>query len=533
MNAQHNILVHGIFLSSCQPPLTLPGVLAALTRDEVDGFAALRPHQAPAWHSFLVQLAGLALEAAGRDTPPTAESEWLTLLRGLTSDFPADEPWCLVVADHGRPAFLQAPVPKDVELTNPVPTADALDLLITARNHDIKQAVASFARPEDWVYALVSLQTGEGFGGAGNRGIARMNGGSSSRPFLGLAPFPDGQDRAMSSQPGAHFRRDLALLLESRPREQKRLAALGFRATGGIGLTWQVPWPEGAQLSLPDLHPWFIEICRRVRLGVSGERLTAWRGTSKAARIDAKAFKGALGDPWAPVHKIENKSFTLSGADFDYSQLVKLLFSGDWALPPLAQPSRAEAAAGQPLLLVAAALARGNSKTEGFKTRTLPIAGRVISLFSDEAARTALHQLAQAQANEIAVFDHALRDGLALAAAGGVLDRVRKEHFGLTNPARTRLDRHADRLFFGHLWRRHQASANADELAATRFAFIEALWGEAKVIFSQALPAIPGPSLFRPRAEARALRRFRAKVRHDFPELFPAPAPEIADDHAA
>ena len=74
-----------------------------------------------------------------------------------------------------------------------VETPDALDLLITSRNHDLKQAVARRADPEEWIFALVSLQTGEGFGGAANYGIARMNGGSSSRAMMALAPAPRGK----------------------------------------------------------------------------------------------------------------------------------------------------------------------------------------------------------------------------------------------------------------------------------------------------------------------------------------------------
>ena len=108
------------------------------------------------------------------------------------ASFPDDEPWRLVVDDRSKPAFLQPPVPKDVTLNKDVATPDALDLLITARNHDLKQAIARRADPEDWIFALVSLQTGEGYGGGsgGYQGIARMNGGWSSRPMMALAPAP-------------------------------------------------------------------------------------------------------------------------------------------------------------------------------------------------------------------------------------------------------------------------------------------------------------------------------------------------------
>ena len=72
---------------------SLPGVYAALMADEVIAFPALRPHQRHAWHSFLVQLGAMAMHRAGLDTPPETAEEWAELIRGLTSDFPEDEPW--------------------------------------------------------------------------------------------------------------------------------------------------------------------------------------------------------------------------------------------------------------------------------------------------------------------------------------------------------------------------------------------------------------------------------------------------------
>ena len=46
-------------------------------------------------------------------------------------------------------------------------------MLITSRNHDLKQEWwPRGASGEDWIFALVSLQTAEGYGGAGNQGIS-------------------------------------------------------------------------------------------------------------------------------------------------------------------------------------------------------------------------------------------------------------------------------------------------------------------------------------------------------------------------
>lgn len=498
--------------------LTLPDLLAALTRDEVESFPALRPHQSPGWHMFLVQLAALALHGTGTDEIPEDEEGWTRALRRLTPGFAEDEAWCLAVDDWTKPAFLQPPVPKGVKLGNLIPSADALDLLITSRNHDLKQAVARDGQPEDWVFALVSLQTGEGYGGAGNQGIARMNGGSSSRPLLALAPLPPQMDKTMTPRPGTWFRRDVAVLLETRESELEAHGHLGFPQTSGVGLTWLAPWPEEEQLQLKSLDIWFIEVCRRIRLERNGDILSGWKGTSKATRINAKHLNGVLGDPFAPVHKTDDKSFTLAGRDFDYRTLTELLLSGNWTMPLAARPASFERE-GETLALVAEALARGNSKTEGFHSRILPICGKVSRALGPK--REELHTLAQAQMAAIEAFDKTLGHALALAAAGGDRSKMKKDHYAHARDARTRFDRAVDAMFFQHLWDRFDAQEKSEAtLKAEEKRFADALSKKAKAIFEAALPAIPCASIFRPRAEARARRAFDGRIRHHFPELF-------------
>ena len=116
---------------------------------------------------------------------------WAKLIRGLTPDFPGDEPWQLVVDDITKPAFMQPPArstERASDYKNTVSTPDELDMLVTSKNHDLKSAVADQASVDDWIFALITLQTMEGFAGAGNYGISRMNGGMSSRPAFSLAP---------------------------------------------------------------------------------------------------------------------------------------------------------------------------------------------------------------------------------------------------------------------------------------------------------------------------------------------------------
>jgi hypothetical protein len=120
---------------------SLPGLLAAMARGEVSSFPALRPHQRPAWHMFLVQLATLALDAAGERDLPVGGTDWAAALRALIPGHDDDAAWHLVVEDSARPAFLQPPDPGGLNWSN-VPTPDALDMLITARNHDLKAQIA-------------------------------------------------------------------------------------------------------------------------------------------------------------------------------------------------------------------------------------------------------------------------------------------------------------------------------------------------------------------------------------------------------
>ena len=353
-----NLIEDPVFSVANSARVSLPALFAKLARGESRGFPALRPYQRPAWHMFLVQLGALAAWTARYDQLPEDADAWASALRGLTPDYPNDEPWRLVVEDRSKPAFLQPPVPGNLKWSS-VSTPDALDLLITSKNHDVKKAIARRATPEDWAFALISLQTCEGYGGKDNHGIARMNGGSSSRAMLGLAPS---KACDLSVDPSAWWRRDALQLLSRRNLGEN----LPIGEIGGSALLWCLDWPEADQLDVRRLDPWFIEVCRRVRLTDSGDGISAERATSRVARIQAKAYKGNVGDPWAPVHLGEEKALTLSGGDFDYARLCELLFSGDWEVPRLAS---AESGDSDDMLLVAEALSRGNSKTEGFKSR--------------------------------------------------------------------------------------------------------------------------------------------------------------------
>lgn len=471
---------------------SLPGLMAAMARGEVRSFPAMRPHQRPAWHMFLVQLATLALDAVGERSLPDDEAGWTAALRALTPEYDDDASWHLVVEDPVKPAFMQPPDPGGLKWSK-VATPDALDMLITARNHDVKTAIARSAAPQDWVLALVSLQTMEGFGGAGNYGIARMNGGSSSRAMLTLAPLDAAEAEI---HPSKWWQRDVLRLLEQR------------HGISGIALVWLEPWPEKQALMLDALDPLFIEVCRRIRLDLDGEGLTARRSTSKASRIAAKEARGVVApgvDPWAPIliDGKQVKTLTLGDRDWTYDFLVQLLHGENCQRPYLSQPSAEEQF--QPMAIVAEAFARGNSKTDGFRSRVVPVPKGVLRGFWEDEAIN----LSKALIEDVGRVETALRNGLALIAAEGDPEKRGKEEYARAMPARQQFRAYADQHFFPALWDQMQAQTDG-ERAQARIAFVRKLARAAEREFHTAMPAIPCARIMRPRAELRgeqALRR--------------------------
>jgi len=492
-----NLLSDPILTADPVGSVSLPGLFAALARDEVRAFPRLRAHQRAAWHMFRVQLSALALDRAGLSEPPTEEGIWRDLLLALTEEEAG--PWSLVVKDRTRPAFLQPPDPGGLKW-EPVATPDALDLLITSKNHDLKSAVAAKAGPEDWIHSLISLQTSEGYGGRGNFGIARMNGGSSSRVLLGLAPA--GQDGR--PDPSSWWRRDLDVVLRNRN-------ATTVLTRGGIALLWTLPWPEGRSLPAAKMDPLAIEVCRRIRLTQNGEAIQAERATSDAARVEAKDLAGVLDDPWAPcnVKEAKPKALTLGeGGRFHYRRMVDLLSEKDWRAPLAARLD--DETAGE-MVVVAEALARGNSKTDGLQSRILPMPGRVRRA-RDLPGRLAT--VAQAQIAEIKNADAALREAVALYAAGGSYESVAKSQRQRAAEARARLDAFADRVFFDHLWARIAATEEGpDAQAAATRAFRAALVEAARAELSRAFGAVPCARIHAPRARTRARARLESGLR--------------------
>lgn len=490
---------------------SLPALLAGMVADEVRDFPALRPHQRHPWHAFLAQLAAIALHRAGRDAPWTDAADWRTALLALTPGDDDGAAWCLVSPPE-RPALLQPPVPGEcvADWKNVLRAADELDMLVTSRNHDLKAARAGRSDPDDWLFALVSLQTQEGFLGAGNYGISRMNGGFASRPGVSVAPV---------GAWGARWLADVQTLLAQRNviAEQQ-----GYVLDNGHVLLWLLPWAGNESLDMLSLDPLYIEICRRVRLTAGGDRLGARITGSKAARISSKQRNGITGDPWTPVDVAQGKALTVSGAGFEYKLVTELLTGGRftqgaaWRLDGWPRDANVQ--------LIAQAAVRGQGKTEGYHERRIPISPKLRSRLAGPQ-RVAVADIAKQRIAAIAAMRKLLWSALVvLFANGDGEDRSDSNSDKAGRFART-FEQGEDSRFFDEL--SAEAEAEDEERPALRVQWLLSVVERAEGVLEQAFEAGPRSSIQRYKARAAALNRFHGAVRGPKPVL-----PDLAEHYA-
>jgi len=471
--------------------VTLPSLLEMLAAGVELEFTALRPHQRPAWHAFLAQVAALALVAEGREPSEYSAEAWSAMLHGLAGD---DDAWRLVVPDVARPALMQPPVPAGVLDTNwaTVRYPDELDILVTGRNHDVKSRTVGRPAPEHWLYALVTLQTAEGFSGRGNYGIARMNSGFGSRPQVSTTSRLDWAHR---------FRRDVPVLL----RERRRLLEDAPPAVRRRmhPLLWLEPWDGETSAGWFECDPLVIEVCRRVRLLLEGDSIVARKRATQGGRLAAAELKGATGDIWTPVN-MENAALTLGGRGFDYDLTRKLIFGTDYRPSP-AQALDASAQGRQ--FFVAEALARGQGKTEGWHERVVPLPQRVVPMLLAPDRVQFLGEMARQRVDDVHdVQRRALHPALCVLVQGAAERPNLKDD--RTRPWTARLTAAVDREFFDRLWadaEREPEEARAD--------WIRWLVGVGEEILEGAMRSTPLASARRFRVLTTAESYYRGSTR--------------------
>lgn len=361
--------VFGIELPSGERrSLSLPALLAALGRGDVESLTGVQRHQADAFHIFLCYLAGAVLDQTGESDPIQSERFWLDGIRRLTGR-EDDDAWTLVVDDPTRPAFMQPPVPSSGDFGTYKPkaaTPDELDVLQTAKNHDLKGARLTEATPEAWSLALLSMQTMSGFLGKGNYGVCRMNGGFASRPCVASNT---------SVQPSPRWQEDVSRLMA---RLDDHLRPPWVFHRNGHPLLWLIPWDGATGLGLDTLHPFFIEICRLVRLIPAGQNIRALGKPASATRITvSKETAGNVGDPWIPLKRQGQAALTASARGFHPELLRDLIITQEHYQPGEMQALHADNGSAW---FHASVLVRGQGTTDGYHEARIYIAPKAKSL---------------------------------------------------------------------------------------------------------------------------------------------------------
>lgn len=465
---------------------SLPALCEALAADAVESFPALRAHQRHPWHALVCQLGALACIKAGLSVPPSDAASWRTILEALTPDYPDGDPWRLV-SPPDKPGFLQPVVGPLDGLKSQLSTPDELDMLVTSKNHDLKGARMIDAEPDDWLFALVALQTSEGFLGAGNYGVSRINGGFANRPGVGLAP---------KGSVGAHVIRDVSRLIAMR---QSVADASPLYDPDGPALLWLLPWDGATSLSRKGLDPYYIEVCRRVRLVETSGRITARAGGSKVARIQmTKEEGGVTGDPWAPLDtRDEVKVLTIDARGFDYRRLSDILFGEGYQPAPLQLPAPGETGEGWMLLL--RALARGQGKTEGYHERRVMVPGMIAGRMRSAEGRSELGGRSKGRIEAASAVRGALRFALMTLFQNGP-DEFKPQDPSSSRRAEPFLDQFQaaiDADFFERLF--------AEEAGAeTRRDWLLVLLHRAQTVLDSAKVGTPSSAIRRHRALVRA-----------------------------
>lgn len=490
---------------------SLPELFAAMAADAVRDFPALRPHQRHPWHAFLAQLAAIALHRAEQAEPWTEAAEWRAALLALTPGDADGAGWHLV-APPERPALLQPAVPGEwvADWKNLLYAPDELDMLVTSKNHDLKGSRARRAEPDDWLFALVSLQTQEGIMGRDNYGISRMNSGYGNRPGVSVAPIGNW---------GARWLADVQTLLAQRTgiAEQQGLAD-----EGGHALLWLLPWSGTDSLATQSLDPLYIEVCRRVRLADADGALQARVSGSKAARVAAKERNGITGDPWTPIDAAEGKALTVSAMGFEYKLMTDLLTGGRftqgaaWRLDGWPQDAV--------LQVIAQATVRGQGKTEGYHERRIPISPKLRRRLAGPQ-RVAVADMAKQRIAAIAALRKLLWSAMAILFANGDSsdrnDSISDKAGRFARP----FEQGEDTRFFDDL--ALEAEADEAERKVQRVQWLVGLVDRAEHVLTQAFEAGPRSGMQLYKARAAALGRFHGALRGPKPVL-----PDLAAHYA-
>lgn len=402
----------GIRMGLVESRVSLPELLARLSAREPVECTGLRPHQADPWHVFLVQIAASVMARQPAEAPaPDDVRFWreglLELAQGCTTA------WELLVEDVTKPAFMQHPLTSGEELSkfkHKASTPDELDVLVTAKDHDVKLARMDRTDPEAWLFALLVYQTCSGYLGSGNYGTVRMNSGDGSRSIVSLVSDPS---------PGVRFAEELAAV--RRLRSGLRSKGLPF-ADRGVVLTWLTRWSRRSeQWLIGQLEPWFVESVRPLRLMAREDAIQAFSATSDARQVGPKVLdSGDVGDPWLPVEVNGNKkaraALEVKASGWTPELLCRLLFQEGIEVTALQRPRKEMTGTSW---LMCSVLVRGQGTTNGFHRVAVPVPARARAWLAQPDDRERMARVATELLSDAKEIEVTLRKAMQVLARGG------------------------------------------------------------------------------------------------------------------
>lgn len=421
---------------------TLIGIITELWQDNILSLDGLQTHQYQPFYCFVVQLVSMAILNSDAKDETYAYwkqldgASWKQHLLQLSNGI--ESAWNLVESDQSKPAFLQSPSAKDdtIAITGKdyIYAPDQLDYLVTSKNHDVKMARVWKGSLESWCYALISTQTMSGYSGAGSTQIMRMNGGISSRCFFGVST---------SLNIGQSFIEDVYTLCTKYTQNEDNM--YGLFTTPKHTLLWLPVWNGSVSLPIQEVHPFCIEICKRIRLSWHNNDIVAYTKTVKELRVDARDFCGNVADPWLPC-QIDLKKKTIKSVSLqklDYRDIQKL-FTNEY-IHPIAMTK--ESRTNQ--YLTGSVLVRGQGTTDGYHQKHILIPPTVILTARNKPV---IGQVSKDLIDQIDKGRKVLTQGLKILFDGSFDHKDSPTYEKMRDYFSGVLHREIDTYFFQYVW---------------------------------------------------------------------------------
>ena len=253
-----NILDNRFFTADHNYTYSLPELISELYKGHIEDLTALPAHEHSAFFTFLVQLSAML-----RTKFNTQLSDCQDVRRGLIALTDGNEHSWDLIPEEGQGGFLQPFDPNQPPLAGrkKILSPCGIDTLYYSKGHSTKAMKAFGTSEEQWIYSLVAVQTSSAFSGGGRFGSIRTANTWSSRLFVSLVPIQGNDMRLHHSR---WFKMQTDLLEEMRKSTNDPVLMDQYAKSAA---TWTQNWSgEKDALSIEDIDPHFIEVCRLIRL---------------------------------------------------------------------------------------------------------------------------------------------------------------------------------------------------------------------------------------------------------------------------